>query len=201
MAIAIDLCGIGYCRPRSVDNRSQIKGDSSLLVRGGKQEGLRLIFAEGMGTRRGQTGPVRKLISAHSSLQLLQLSRMRKQHSQGRSLRRTSASHGLFDTFPSRVCRRNRKRMIDQDYDLVVIGSGPARQEAAINAAELRKRVVVIERTGMVAGVSIHSGTIPSKTPGCDPLSHRLHSKSVLRARLLSPRPNQQGGELPGACR
>jgi NAD(P) transhydrogenase len=54
--------------------------------------------------------------------------------------------------------------MTAQDYDLVVIGSGPAGQKAAINAAKLGKRVVVIERAGMVGGVSVHSGTIPSKT-------------------------------------
>ena len=54
--------------------------------------------------------------------------------------------------------------MIDQEYDLVVIGSGPAGQKAAINAAKLGKRVAVIERAGMVGGVSVHSGTIPSKT-------------------------------------
>ena len=54
--------------------------------------------------------------------------------------------------------------MTGQDYDLVVIGSGPAGQKAAINAAKLGKRVAVIERAGMVGGVSVHSGTIPSKT-------------------------------------
>src|SRR6266446_3727976 len=54
--------------------------------------------------------------------------------------------------------------MADQLYDLVVIGSGPAGQKAAINAAKLGKRVVMIERAGMVGGVSVHSGTIPSKT-------------------------------------
>jgi NAD(P) transhydrogenase len=54
--------------------------------------------------------------------------------------------------------------MTDQLYDLVVIGSGPAGQKAAINAAKLGKRVLVIERAGMVGGVSVHSGTIPSKT-------------------------------------
>src|SRR3984893_14744290 len=54
--------------------------------------------------------------------------------------------------------------MIDQEYDLVVIGSGPAGQKAAINAAKLGKRVAVIERAGMVGGVSVHGGTIPSKT-------------------------------------
>ena len=54
--------------------------------------------------------------------------------------------------------------MTNQHYDLVVIGSGPAGQKAAINAAKLGKRVVVIERAGMLGGASVHSGTIPSKT-------------------------------------
>src|SRR5258708_20791103 len=52
---------------------------------------------------------------------------------------------------------------MDQDYDLVVIGSGPAGQKAAINASKLGKRAAVIERA-MVGGASVHSGTIPSKT-------------------------------------
>jgi NAD(P) transhydrogenase len=54
--------------------------------------------------------------------------------------------------------------MTNQHYDLVVIGSGPAGQKAAINAAKLGKRVAVIERGGMLGGASVHSGTIPSKT-------------------------------------
>jgi NAD(P) transhydrogenase len=54
--------------------------------------------------------------------------------------------------------------MTAQDYDLVVIGSGPAGQKAAINAAKRGKRVVVLERAGMIGGASVHSGTIPSKT-------------------------------------
>jgi len=49
-------------------------------------------------------------------------------------------------------------------YDLVVIGSGPAGQKAAVCAAKLRKRVAVIDRPRMVGGVSVHTGTIPSKT-------------------------------------
>ena len=48
-------------------------------------------------------------------------------------------------------------------YDLVVIGSGPAGQKAALNAAKLGKRVAVVERTTSVGGVCIHTGTIPSK--------------------------------------
>ncbi len=50
------------------------------------------------------------------------------------------------------------------EYDLVVIGSGPAGQKASIAAAKARKSVAVIERPAMIGGVSIHTGTIPSKT-------------------------------------
>lgn len=49
-------------------------------------------------------------------------------------------------------------------YDLIVIGSGPAGQRAAVQAAKLGKRVAIIERNFHVGGVSVHTGTIPSKT-------------------------------------
>jgi NAD(P) transhydrogenase len=49
-------------------------------------------------------------------------------------------------------------------YDLVVIGSGPAGQKGAIAAAKLGKRVAVVDRNGMLGGVCIHGGTVPSKT-------------------------------------
>jgi NAD(P) transhydrogenase len=49
-------------------------------------------------------------------------------------------------------------------YDLVVIGSGPAGQRAAVQAAKLGKRVALIERRTDVGGVCINTGTIPSKT-------------------------------------
>ncbi len=49
-------------------------------------------------------------------------------------------------------------------YELVVIGSGPAGQKAAIAAAKMKKRVAVIDRKRMTGGVCIHTGTIPSKT-------------------------------------
>src|SRR5258705_10047709 len=55
-------------------------------------------------------------------------------------------------------------KMSAPEYDLLVIGSGPAGQKAAIAAAKARKRVAVIDRTGMIGGVSVHTGTIPSKT-------------------------------------
>jgi len=50
------------------------------------------------------------------------------------------------------------------EYDLVVIGSGPAGQKGAIAAAKARKNVAVVDRTPMIGGVSVHTGTIPSKT-------------------------------------
>ncbi|MCD5313022.1 Si-specific NAD(P)(+) transhydrogenase [Kineosporia babensis] len=50
------------------------------------------------------------------------------------------------------------------DYDLLVIGSGPGGQKAAIAAAKLGKRAAVVERGDMVGGVCINTGTIPSKT-------------------------------------
>jgi NAD(P) transhydrogenase len=50
------------------------------------------------------------------------------------------------------------------DLDLLVVGSGPSGQKAAIQAAKLGKRVAVIERRQRLGGVSIHTGTIPSKT-------------------------------------
>lgn len=54
--------------------------------------------------------------------------------------------------------------MADQNYDLIVIGSGPAGQKAAICAAKLRKRVAIIDRVVMLGGVCVHTGTIPSKS-------------------------------------
>ncbi|MCV7358224.1 Si-specific NAD(P)(+) transhydrogenase [Mycolicibacterium fluoranthenivorans] len=51
-----------------------------------------------------------------------------------------------------------------QEYDLVVIGSGPGGQRAAIAAAKLGKSVAVIERGAMLGGVCVNTGTIPSKT-------------------------------------
>ncbi|HVW44757.1 MAG TPA: Si-specific NAD(P)(+) transhydrogenase [Amycolatopsis sp.] len=54
--------------------------------------------------------------------------------------------------------------MTDYDYDLIVIGSGPGGQKAAIGAAKLGKRVAVIDRQEMVGGVCVNTGTIPSKT-------------------------------------
>jgi NAD(P) transhydrogenase len=50
------------------------------------------------------------------------------------------------------------------DYDVLVIGSGPGGQKAAIAAAKLERRVAIIERKDMIGGVCLNTGTIPSKT-------------------------------------
>ncbi len=49
-------------------------------------------------------------------------------------------------------------------FDFIVIGSGPAGRRAAIQAAKLGKSVLVVEKGRRVGGVSVHTGTIPSKT-------------------------------------
>jgi NAD(P) transhydrogenase len=51
-----------------------------------------------------------------------------------------------------------------EHVDLLVIGSGPAGQKGAIQAAKLGRRVVLVERGTQVGGVTVHTGTIPSKT-------------------------------------
>jgi NAD(P) transhydrogenase len=50
------------------------------------------------------------------------------------------------------------------DFDVLVIGSGPGGQKAAIAAAKLGRRAAVVERMDMIGGVCLNTGTIPSKT-------------------------------------
>ncbi len=51
-----------------------------------------------------------------------------------------------------------------QTFDLIVLGSGPAGQRAAIQAAKLKKNTAIVEKSRDVGGVCINTGTIPSKT-------------------------------------
>jgi NAD(P) transhydrogenase len=51
-----------------------------------------------------------------------------------------------------------------RDYDMIVIGSGPSGRRAAIQSAKIGKSVLVVEKGRRVGGVSVHTGTIPSKT-------------------------------------
>jgi len=50
------------------------------------------------------------------------------------------------------------------DFDVLVIGSGPGGQKAAIAAAKLGRQVAIVERRNMIGGVCLNTGTIPSKT-------------------------------------
>jgi NAD(P) transhydrogenase len=54
--------------------------------------------------------------------------------------------------------------MTAEKYDIIVLGSGPAGEKAAVQGAKLRKKVAVIESRGVVGGVCVHTGTLPSKT-------------------------------------
>jgi len=67
-----------------------------------------------------------------------------------------------------------------QSFDLVVIGSGPAGQRAAVQAAKLGRTVAVVEKRRDVGGVCIYTGTIPSKT-----LREAVLDLSGLRQRSL----------------
>src|SRR5499427_5019719 len=81
------------------------------------------------------------------------------------------------------------------DYNLICIGSGPAGQRAAIQAAKLGKKVAVIEKKQFAGGVCIETGTIPSKTfreavrrvysrPGLeltDPFTHKSRTRPAMQ--------------------
>ena len=66
--------------------------------------------------------------------------------------------------FDTTVARLSVIYMETNEYDLVVIGSGPAGQKGAICATKLRKKVAIIDRKRTMGGVCVHTGTIPSKT-------------------------------------
>ena len=53
---------------------------------------------------------------------------------------------------------------LQHKYDLIVIGSGPSGQKAAIQALKIGKRVAIIEKNPMIGGNCLHDGTIPSKS-------------------------------------
>jgi len=75
------------------------------------------------------------------------------------------------------------------DYDLVVIGSGPAGQKGAIGAAKLQKKVAIIDRKWPVGDFCAHGGTISSKTL-------REAVLSALRQRIFSGHNDSTGAHI-----
>jgi NAD(P) transhydrogenase len=73
-----------------------------------------------------------------------------------------------------------------QSFDVVVIGSGPAGQKAAIQAAKVGKRVAVIERDRRVGGSCVHTGTIPSKSLREHALRQRVRRVDLMDEPLQS---------------
>jgi NAD(P) transhydrogenase len=71
-------------------------------------------------------------------------------------------------------------------FDVVVIGSGPAGQKAAIQAAKAGRRVAIIERDRQVGGACVHTGTIPSKSLREHALRQRVRQVNLMEARLQS---------------
>src|SRR5262249_2831517 len=82
----------------------------------------------------------------------------------GRTLTHAQLSFGArrHPVLPFALARRAMKPTYD--YDLICIGSGPAGQRGAVQAAKRGKRVAVVEKQRTVGGVCIETGTIPSKT-------------------------------------
>ena len=71
-------------------------------------------------------------------------------------------------------------------FDVIVIGSGPAGQKAAMEAARLGKRVAVIERDRHIGGSCVHTGAIPSKSLREHALRQRVLRKDLRDARIES---------------
>lgn len=77
---------------------------------------------------------------------------------------------GAGEEFASRESReaagedQAKGDLVSNDFDMIVIGSGPAGRRAAVQAAKLGRSVLVVEKGRRVGGVSVHTGTIPSKT-------------------------------------
>lgn len=78
--------------------------------------------------------------------------------------------------------------MADYEYDLIVVGAGPAGQKAALQGAKLGRKVAVIERMGTVGGSCVSTGTLPSKT-----LRETVQYVAGLKTRELGSGPLVQG--------
>ena len=76
--------------------------------------------------------------------------------------RRRPGRAGTGAGFPQAASRPTLVHVYD--FEVLVIGSGPGGQKAAIAAAKLERQVGIVERRDMIGGVCLNTGTIPSKT-------------------------------------
>ena len=82
-----------------------------------------------------------------------------------------------------------------EHYDLIVIGSGPAGEKGAAQAAYFGKRVAMVERSARVGGAGINTGTVPSKTLREAALYYSgLRQRGLVWHRLLAQREYVGGG-------
>lgn len=78
-------------------------------------------------------------------------------------------SRGLGKTVPASCARASSSQgalvaKSSAHYDLIIVGSGPAAQMCALESVKYGKSVCVIDKSSMLGGVCVHTGTIPSKT-------------------------------------
>lgn len=90
---------------------------------------------------------------------------------------------------------------LQKRYDLVVIGSGPSGRRGAVQAAKLGKSVLVVEKGRCVGGVSVHTGTIPSKTLRETVLNLSGWRERGFYGRSYRVKQNISAGDLMGRLR
>jgi NAD(P) transhydrogenase len=88
-----------------------------------------------------------------------------------------------------------------EQFDLVVIGSGPGGQRAAIQAAKLGKRVAVIEQSDQLGGAALRAGTIPTKTIKEAALALTGAARTGVLANLSVTRHDVTFGELEAVAK
>src|SRR5205807_1373307 len=90
---------------------------------------------------------------------------------------------------PIQTTRLHRRdgiaRMPHSQYDLVIIGSGPAGQKAALSAVQFGKRVALIERDPQIGGVCCHTGMIATGTEPARPANVPFHPGRVIDSNEL----------------
>ena len=138
----------------------EVSGETYLVLR---ERDLHAVGTD-RGGRRDRTVPVATSVATRSN-RWWPAAELRTRSSEPGRMREDEAGPDVTVVVPP-IARENPRlrESVMNHYDMLVIGSGPAGQKAAIAAAKLGKRAAVVERKEMVGGVCINTGTIPSKT-------------------------------------